>query len=284
MSTSIEYFTFKPILILFRLLFLNTNISTKNTPTKLKYISKLLPLTKMAVIIYVWTVIFDFDQIVLDIVVYCLEVFQKIYWTLGVTLLYITSGRPSFAVPKLIIHIRKNKRFLHSKVSSPFLFIFIMYITGYCVHVTGNFLFFILVPDPYYSALQYSVFILGDILSAFYIAMICAFESLIYQEYRGYNQWLRVRISRKRKVGLNLSVIGSLSEQCRLLNHSFEFYMFWKMCYTYVSLINSVYYVIYLEETAWFNAFWVSMTFSQMVLIVYYHERRLKEVLWVFYL
>lgn len=282
MST-LENFTFKPILILFRLLFLNINIATKtNKHFKLSkwrfkhsYIKNTLLLFKISIVILAWSMLFYYQPELADIFEESMQQFQKLSWTLAVSLVYATSNRSSYAIPKLIHHIRRQPPMTLSKLTSPFPIIITLYATSYTIQSVTDIVYYIFIPKPYYTLVQYAFYELGYVLNVLFVAMICTFENLIYQQYCECNKKLRVKLG---VTCVTHSDVMSLCEQCRLLNYSLGGYMIWRVCYVYVSTIQAVYYTMYLRDTAWVNLFWLGSILSEFLMIVYFHERRLKEV------
>lgn len=271
--------SFKPILFFYGLTFLNTKISTKTVKNQklIKLLKSILITIKIAIVSSVWIILFYYSPEIPDIFEWILQIIQKITWSLMITLLYATSKHHSYTISKLILLIQKNSNEI--KLSSPFIKIFLIYITSYLIQSIGDMILYVDSPNSYFTLLQSNVYQFGSVLDTFYIAVICTFESLIYQQYHAYNQWLLKQISKKELLRLKLSVIVNLCKQCRLLNRAFRGYMLWKMGYIYISSITALFYT-YLHDGAMehFNTFWIFSMLSEILLIVYYYERRLKEV------
>lgn len=287
MSNFLELYTFKPILLIFRLLFLNTTISTINLKYskfqrwQFLFLKIFLFSIKNAIVIYSLSMFLIFHLQVSDMFEFGLQQLQKATWTVLVVLAYTTSEHTFSAVLKIFNLIRNNSIILSKSISSPFLLIFLVYSIVYTILSVYTIVNYIDQSCAYFSMIEYLVFELGYILNGFYIAVLCTCESLIYQQYRAYNQWLWIA---KRKnvyqncVSLKLSVNVSLCKQCRLLNRTFRGYALWKFCFTYVSVITAVYYAVFKPGTLFMRLVWFGSTLGELVLLVYYHDLRLNEV------
>lgn len=241
MFNSVENFTFKPILIILKFLFINTNISSQCiqrynlTKWHLRCLKIFTSLIKIAIISYAWITLFYNRQVIYsNIIERGLQNLQTTTWTLMITTIYGTSSRTSSAIPKLIKLIRLNTKLLNNSLFSPFLIISLVYFIAYAILTYGEIMLYVLAPQPYYTLIHYNVFIFCYLLDIFYTAMICMFESLIRQQYNYCNQT-------EFDGEIKLRVIESLSEQCCLLNQSFGGYMLWKLTYTYLSAITASY-------------------------------------------
>lgn len=280
MSKSTELVTFKAISLFLRILFINTNISTRTIQFskfkkwQLKFIKILLLLSKRLIFLYSFSMLFVFDLHASDDFEYAMQSIQKYGWTFIVLLIYATTQQKSCSVLKLLKLIQTNTVIPQKLLSSHFLILFIAYCASYTFQGTGFLLYFMFIPNPFVTVYEFSVFVIGYVLAIFHISMICTFESLIYQQYHAYNQWLRIKIKERKRVSLKMNVIMSLCKQCRLLNRSFGGYVLWKLCYTYVSTILAVYYTLYVPGTIVITSVWFSSVMSELLLIVYFHERR----------